>query len=187
MLARALCWRRGPAPNEARGGSPLDNQIGSPMGIAEECQAGVFGRHRSRWRPHTQSNENDRGMVRKFMSSWDAWARKTGCTVLIISHPAKSNYRRSRAVRQTGTPHHGSCGPWAWNFSPGRRTHRENGSRGNALLMLEVQLQPGTRADVVDGISRLGATSPESQPAQWWKSGGRNQGQEQMQSQGADR
>ena len=36
-------------------------------------------------------NENDRGLVRAFMASWDAWARKAGCAVLMISHPPKSD------------------------------------------------------------------------------------------------
>ena len=36
-------------------------------------------------------NENDRGLVRHFMSDWDGWARETGCTVLILAHPSKSH------------------------------------------------------------------------------------------------
>ena len=36
-------------------------------------------------------NENDRGLVRAFMASWDAWARGIGCTVLLVAHPPKSN------------------------------------------------------------------------------------------------
>ena len=36
-------------------------------------------------------NENDRGLVRAFMASWDAWARDTGCTVLLIAHPPKTD------------------------------------------------------------------------------------------------
>lgn len=35
-------------------------------------------------------NENDRGQVRNFMASWDAWARETRCAVLFIAHPAKT-------------------------------------------------------------------------------------------------
>ena len=58
-------------------------------------------------------NENDRGLVRAFMTSWDGWARETGCAVLIVSHPAKaaeSDYSGStdwhaaaRAVWKLGT------------------------------------------------------------------------------------
>lgn len=36
------------------------------------------------------SNENDRALVRAFMSDWQAWAVRTGCAVLILSHPPKS-------------------------------------------------------------------------------------------------
>ena len=36
------------------------------------------------------ANENDRGQVRGFMASWDAWASLTGCAVLVIGHPPKS-------------------------------------------------------------------------------------------------
>ena len=36
------------------------------------------------------SDENQRGLVRAFLGSWDAWARDTRCAVLIIAHPPKS-------------------------------------------------------------------------------------------------
>ena len=36
------------------------------------------------------SNENDRGLVRAFISSWDRWARDSGCAVLMIAHPPKN-------------------------------------------------------------------------------------------------
>ena len=36
-------------------------------------------------------NENDRGLVRQFMSDWDGWSRKSGCTVLIAAHPSKAH------------------------------------------------------------------------------------------------
>ena len=35
------------------------------------------------------SNENDRGLVRAFASSWDGWGRRTRCTVAMIAHPSK--------------------------------------------------------------------------------------------------
>lgn len=37
------------------------------------------------------SNENDRALVRAFCASWDAWARSTGCAVMLIVHPPKAN------------------------------------------------------------------------------------------------
>ena len=35
-------------------------------------------------------NENDRGIVRQFMSDWDGWARAAECAVLFVAHPSKS-------------------------------------------------------------------------------------------------
>lgn len=36
-------------------------------------------------------NENDRGLVRQFMASWDGWAREARCTVLLLAHPSKAD------------------------------------------------------------------------------------------------
>ena len=36
------------------------------------------------------SNENDRGLVRSFVSNWDGWARDAKTTVLAIAHPPKA-------------------------------------------------------------------------------------------------
>ena len=36
------------------------------------------------------SDENARGMVRAFVSHWDAWGQENNCTVLILAHPPKS-------------------------------------------------------------------------------------------------
>ena len=57
-------------------------------------------------------SENDRGLVRAFMTSWDGWARATNCAVLIVSHPPKSSadysgstdwHAAARAVWKLGT------------------------------------------------------------------------------------
>ena len=63
-------------------------------------------------------SENDRGLVRAFMTSWDGWARATGCAVLIVSHPAKAAesdysgstdwYASARAVWKLGTAETGA-------------------------------------------------------------------------------
>lgn len=37
------------------------------------------------------SDENARGLVRAFVSSWDAWGQAADCTVLILAHPPKSS------------------------------------------------------------------------------------------------
>ena len=44
------------------------------------------------------SNENDRGLVRAFVASWDGWARRTECTVIAIAHPPKD-----RTVNYSGS------------------------------------------------------------------------------------
>jgi len=36
------------------------------------------------------SDENVRGLVRHFVTSWDAWARQALCAVMMIAHPPKS-------------------------------------------------------------------------------------------------
>ena len=36
------------------------------------------------------ANENERPAVRAFLSSWDRWARDTGCCVLLVAHPSKN-------------------------------------------------------------------------------------------------
>ena len=36
------------------------------------------------------SDENARGLVRSFVSHWDAWAQANNCAVLILAHPPKS-------------------------------------------------------------------------------------------------
>ena len=36
------------------------------------------------------ADENARGLVRAFVSHWDAWGQDNNCTVLILAHPPKS-------------------------------------------------------------------------------------------------
>ena len=40
-------------------------------------------------------DENSRGLVRAFLSSWDAWARRTSCAVLFVGHTPKNASRTS--------------------------------------------------------------------------------------------
>lgn len=35
-------------------------------------------------------DENARGLVRAFVSDWDAWGRATNCAVMLVAHPPKS-------------------------------------------------------------------------------------------------
>ena len=73
-------------------------------------------------------NENDRGLVSRFMYEWDSWARRHTCTVLIISHPPKS--------QSDDDPYSGSTGWHAssrfmWSFGipkPPKRNGKRNGA-----------------------------------------------------------
>ena len=40
------------------------------------------------------NDENARPLVRAFVSSWDGWARRTRCTVMVISHPSRATAGR---------------------------------------------------------------------------------------------
>ena len=57
------------------------------------------------------SNENNRALVRAFVSDFDAWARDNNCAVLILSHPPKWAADYTTPARPTGRPASGPCGP----------------------------------------------------------------------------
>ena len=44
-------------------------------------------------------NENDRALVRAFLSALDQWAEDHSCAVLIISHPPKGDSAQSGSHR----------------------------------------------------------------------------------------
>ena len=52
-------------------------------------------------------NENDRGLVRAFMSDLDEWAISTGCAVLLIAHPSKGK-GDEKAAYSGSTDWHGA-------------------------------------------------------------------------------
>ena len=55
-------------------------------------------------------NENDRGLVRAFMSDWDRWARETECAVMFIAHPPKSD------TEYSGSTDWRAAARWLWTF-----------------------------------------------------------------------
>lgn len=57
------------------------------------------------------SDENVRGLVRHFMTSWDAWARRTRCAVMLIAHPPKSDAEFS------GSTDWENASRWMWSLS----------------------------------------------------------------------
>lgn len=56
------------------------------------------------------ANENDRGAVREFMASWDAWGRKNDCAVMLIAHPPKN------ADGYSGSTDWHSASRWRWEL-----------------------------------------------------------------------
>lgn len=49
------------------------------------------------------SDENNRGLVRSFMSDWDGWSRATGCATLMIAHPPKGSSKEDAATYSGST------------------------------------------------------------------------------------
>ena len=55
-------------------------------------------------------NENDRAMVRAFMTSWDGWARETKCAVMFVAHPSRAHTDFS------GSTDWRAAARWLWSF-----------------------------------------------------------------------
>ena len=49
-------------------------------------------------------NENDRALVRAFNADWDAWAQRTGCAVMLVTHPPKSEATYSGSTDWQAAP-----------------------------------------------------------------------------------
>ena len=102
-------------------------------------------------------NENDRGLVRAFMTSWDGWARATNCAVLVVSHPAKaaeSDYSGStdwhaaaRAVWKLGTAE--------TDAGNGTGNAKEKESPGPPAGLLEDQLRNPEPPVLVERLARV--------------------------------
>jgi len=89
------CARAGPAWAPREDGSRHTSTLGvlTPTGAAIRAEAEAREARLLVLDPLAAAfacNENDRGIVRSFMADWDGWARATGCTVLLIAHPPKS-------------------------------------------------------------------------------------------------
>ena len=167
-------WQASPDKPE---GKETANQI-YLRGYCEKCQAGLV--IIDPLAAAYTSNENDRGMVRKFMSDWDAWARKTKCTVLIISHPAKSNYRI-----QSGSTDWHAASRFVWSLGLDLLAgEKKDGKMGTRLACLKSSYSRLPESIWLMGYPGWVKTNGES-AAQWWESGGRNQGQEQMSPRGS--
>ena len=81
------------------------------------------------------SNENDRGLVRAFVSSWDGWARRVECSVLAISHPPKD-----RRNPYAGTTDWEAASRWMATLRATTNAddrHDDNASQADQLKVLE--------------------------------------------------
>lgn len=58
-------------------------------------------------------NENDRALVRMFNADWDQWAQRTGCAVMLVTHPPKSEAAYSGSTDWQAAPR------FFWNLEDG--------------------------------------------------------------------
>jgi len=78
------------------------------------------------------SDENVRGLVRHFMTNWDAWARQTRCAVMLIAHPPKSDARFS------GSTDWENASRWMWTLSRQPTEKKTNGQTPIKTPQLEL-------------------------------------------------
>ena len=80
-------------------------------------------------------DENVRGLVRAFLSSWDAWGRRNGCAVLFVGHTPKTVARTSgstdwrNAVRNL----------WSMEYKYPPKAGAAEMTEDNAVLILECE------------------------------------------------
>ena len=110
------------------------------------------------------ANENDRALVRSFLSALDQWADDAGCAVLIISHPPK-----------TGDPQSGST-DWrngvqaVWQLAPADdpggarvlKVDKLNEGPIPAPVQLDFEAGRFVEAHAGDGVSTQGAGAGDS-------------------------
>ena len=104
------------------------------------------------------ADENARGLVRAFVSDWDAWGRAQDCAVLILAHPPKTP-----GVSYAGsTDWHGAARA-LWNLQP-------DGSGGSTLEFVKGNYGAGKPAlslawDAEDGTLRWKVLGPAVSPS----------------------
>ena len=68
------------------------------------------------------SDENTRGLVRAFCSSWDEWGSRNRCAVMLIAHPPKANNRAQGAASEgddfAGSGDWHAASRWRWVLAP---------------------------------------------------------------------
>ena len=76
-------------------------------------------------------NENDRGLVRSFMASWDRWARDNECAVVFVAHPPKSEYLYSGSTDWLGAAR------TVWRLDHERENSKNHDSHAKLALTCE--------------------------------------------------
>ena len=122
------------------------------------------------------ANENDRALVRAFLSALDQWAEDTGCAVLIISHPPKSDNAQSGSTDwRNGVQAVWELAPADKNAPDGaRRLHVDKLNEGpipaaigvdyEAGRFVEVNATDGANGQTVDPKSGAGKDKTKREP-----------------------
>ena len=116
-------------------------------------------------------DENVRGLVRAFLSSWDAWGRRNGCAVLFVGHTPKNVSRTSGAP--TGATRSETSGASSTSTRRRQASRRYDRGQGRAdSRVREEELRPeaagripgprGRRADRAGGAGLGGGYGSSS-------------------------
>ena len=112
------------------------------------------------------SNENDRGLVRAFITSWDWWARCTQCAVIIIAHPPKHGGAYSGSTDWFA----GARAFWSLGLAP-TKDGEANGKKGPCaprLSRLKSSYGPPTEAVWLSGFPSWGTAATAEEAAKAW-------------------
>ena len=108
-------------------------------------------------------DENVRGLVRAFLASWDAWARRSGCAVLFIGHTPKTAARTSgstdwrNAVRTV----------WSMDYRYPPRSNADSLLESDGVLVLECEKRNYGPKPPVIYLDREGGVLSERQAPEW--------------------
>ena len=108
-------------------------------------------------------DENVRGLVRAFLSSWDAWGRRNGCAVLFVGHTPKSVSRTSgstdwrNAVRNL----------WSLEYQYPPKAGPAEMTEDKAVLILECEKRNYGPKPPVVYLDREGGVLTEREAPDW--------------------
>lgn len=112
------------------------------------------------------ANENDRALVRAFLSGLDQWAEDNGCAVLIISHPPKSDSAQSGSTDwRNGVQAVWELAPTDKNATDGARTlHVDKLNEGPIPKAVRVDYQDRRFVEVNDPDGGAGQDKTKREP-----------------------